>query len=455
MRVLSYRAILIYLLFLHKEGINASINSPSSPAPSKGPVTNDGDSYGVYKQRVMNNNERSFDEMQDSTMELPRGTLQRENNHGQKSNNNLNSLVTLDLAGQFDIHLSSPSVVVESDNRHLNRRRNDEVEGLYNSKITTTPLFKWGKTFPSKNIVSFPHVHVGGKYDFKTVWYGLTRLGIGMSWGATTNRRNQKKRGQTSWSANISAGKGLLSPNDYALDAELAFPMTKNLFEDNSMSPLQQMQMQPPTSIALRYETINRNHENRMTATLTAKTSFLHPRIQIIGRSIFKLGESAAGHSPFSRLRQPPSSLASLSSSPFLSRIQQRKFQLSDELSWVPDIKMTPGGKVVSNSSFGLFPIDKKGVDSSTNNRVGIRLTVKKQINWNILGLFQQQQQQMLSMSYDNEDEGEGYNNNDTGVRLEVCGVTGVNSYTSFSVEATLERPRQSIHCALLQEGVI
>jgi len=423
----------------------------------------------------MNSNERLFDHHQ-----APENNSATKTSEEKEKTHNMNSLVTLDLAGQFDIHLSSPSVVVAESGSNYDLdsyRRNIEAEHLDNAKFATTPLFRWGKTVLRQNtgrrgtggvkcLLPFPHVHVGGKYNFKTVWYGLTRLGLGMSWGAgaTTNYRNQQRRGQPSLSANISAEKGLLSPNDYSLDVGLAFPMTKTLFQDDSIST--SVQQQFPTSIGLRYETMNSNHQNQMTATVTAKTSFLHPRVQIVGRSIMKLRDSTL-LSAFSNLAQSSSASASipLSSSPFLSRIQQRKLQLSDELSWMPDIKMTPGGKVISNSSFGLCPINKRGGNSgnindinTSKNRMGIRLTVKKQINWNILGSIfqhQQQQQHMASMSYDNDDEGEGYNNNDTAVRLEVCGVTGVKSYTSFAVEAALERLQETARCTFKQESVI
>jgi hypothetical protein len=166
------------------------------------------------------------------------------------------------------------------------------------------------------------------------------------------------------------------------------------------------------------------------------------------------------GRLPFSMLPKATISSTSLSSSPFLSRIQQQKLKLSDESTWLPDIKMTPGGKVISNNSFGIptptkYQKESDG-DDNCSNRLGLRLTVRKQINWNILGsIFQQSSGNggiHNSMSYD-DDNNESMN--DTTVRLEVCGLTGVNSYTSVSAEAALERIRDTFHCTLLQEGIV
>ena len=85
-------------------------------------------------------------------------------------------------------------------------------------------------------------------------------------------------------------------------------------------------------------------------------------------------------------------------------------------------------------------------------------MTIKKQINWNILGsIFQHQGGNSLPMSYsqDYDDDDDLSSGNDTLIRLEICGLTGVNSFTSFSVDAALEKIRQSFQCTLLQEGAL
>ena len=78
---------------------------------------------------------------------------------------------------------------------------------------------------------------------------------------------------------------------------------------------------------------------------------------------------------------------------------------------------------------------------------------IKKQINWNILGsLFQQGSSgggRIAPTSHYNEDD------NDTHVRLELHGVTGINSFSSIAVDAALERIKDTFQCTIAQEGVI
>ena len=229
---------------------------------------------------------------------------------------------------------------------------------------------------------------------------------------------------------------------------------SKNNDNENLGMNLIMQQQQKPSSITLRYETKNRIHGNHATTSICAKTNFLHPRIQIVGKSVVKLGKNMNGILPFSPLK-PPSKLPPLSSSPFLSRIRQQKLQLSDESSWIPDVRITPGGKVISHNSFGFSTTPSY---PDIGNRIGFRMTIKKQINWNILGsIFQHQGGDSLPMSYsqDDDDDNELSSGNDTLIRLEICGLTGINSYTSFSVDAALEKIRQTFQCTLLQEGVL
>ena len=95
---------------------------------------------------------------------------------------------------------------------------------------------------------------------------------------------------------------------------------------------------------------------------------------------------------------------------------------------------MTAGGKIVTNSSMGLM----RGRFAS--NRIGVRLMASRQLNWNIIGMFQG--------SDDAADD------SDTMLRLEVGGL-GSDSYTSVSAEAAIERISQTWRCTLLQERVL
>lgn len=362
------------------------------------------------------------------------------------SSNNLNTLVTLDLAGNFDIHVSSPSIIVDGG----------KSEDVLGDDHITTPLFRWGKINPNersmlvpkkRNLTSnrkskgflIPHVHVGGQYDFRQVWYGLTRIRTTLSWGKAlkgSSRSNDLESRQKALCADLSVEKSLDCASDYVLDVGLTVPMKSTLFRAKniiSSNPIQQH-----SSLALRYETMNQNHDDQPTTSIYAKTNFFHPRIQLVGKAIVKLEQNL--HKNF------PKSLPSISSSPFLSKIRQQKISLSDESSWIPEVRVSPGGKVISNSSFGFG----RGHDL---HRVGVRMTIKKQINWNLLGSIFQQPDTVNSLpySYDGNDESA----NDTSIRLEVCGITGVNSYTSLSLQAALERVRETFQCTILQEGVL
>ncbi len=361
------------------------------------------------------------------------------------SSNNMNTLVTLDLAGNFDIHVSSPSIIVDGG-------KSEDVLGDDN---ITTPLFRWGKINPNEmsmivpkkrsqttsrksNGFLIPHVFLGGQYDFRQVWFGLTRIRTTLSWGKAlngSNRSNNLESRQKALCLDLSVEKSLDCASDYVLDVGLAVPMKCSLFRAKNVSsnPMKQHSL-----LALRYETMNQNHDDQPTTSIYARTNFFHPRIQLVGKAIFKLEQNI--HKSF------PKSLPSISSSPFLSKIRQQKICLSDESSWIPEVKVSPGGKVISNSSFGFG-------SGNDLHRVGVRMTIKKQINWNLLGSIFQQGNTVDSLpySYDGNDESA----NDTSIRLEVCGITGVNSYTSLSLQTALERVKETFQCTILQEGVL
>jgi len=391
----------------------------------------------------------------------------------------IGNLITLDLAGRFDVHLSSPSVNVVTEYDNNNKIEEQNVQEFENDNVppyATKPLFRWGQTTVNRRVHrignrnpnnirqikrgiqnTVPTIHLGPSYDFKKVWHGFTSVRTRFSWN-TISMNHQKsnpqprKQRQNQISKVLTLEKGLLSPTDHAMDFSLAFPSNRNIDSRNENNrrinhEAQKIQFkQKPTSVSVRYEV--KDHDD-INASISANTSLLHPRFHLMVKSIMKLKSDNGSVFPkFTRSSLP--TLPSLSASPFISKIEQKNFNWSDETSWIPDVKMTPAGAVISNSSFGL---NSKKHDC---NRVGLRFMVRKQINWNLLGsVFQLGSDRntngmQVSSSFDDD-----YHMNDTMLRVEVCGLTGVHSYTSISAEASLERFAQTFHCTLSQEGII
>jgi len=332
-----------------------------------------------------------------NTSSSPSTVEQKKKNEGSLSN-----LVSLDLAGEVQTHLSSPQVPYT-----------DCTEST-----RTIPLFRWGslsipKGGKGKKAVSssyvnnlFPSVHVGAKYDFQKVWYGATRLMTTFSWGDvavgnTKSRAVSKLKGEY----------GLLRKSDYSVKFDLEFPRDGNA---GNLEPM----------VSVRYDT---NGIRQDSATVAAR-AFIHPRIGVVARGIVT-GLGAIGiDTGTTKARYKNED----TSERFLSRIPQDQVRWS-EGSWLPDVKMTAGGKIVTNSAIGL----KRG--SFGGNNIGVRLMASRQLNWDIIG--------MLQGSDDAEEE------NHTILRLEV-GSVGENSYTSISAEAAVERIPQTLRCTLLQERV-
>ncbi len=429
----SFLLLLVHIIVCHTTLVSSSKSSSSIPS-SQFKATENDFSEGNYQSQA---------------------TTQQQQQH-QQQRTKLNNLVTLDLAGMLDVHLSSPSVC-----------NDDNVD---DEMYSTTPVFRWGQKYHSKGqdsvpkksgSIDMPNIHVGGEYNFNKVWYGLTRAITTLSWGnidarkynnchihGNANQSSNKRQSSKGVSATISAEKGLLSSKDYAINFGIALPITKNALDYIDKQNYIKPRIQSPSSAVVRYETINPNHDNYSTASVIIRSTFLHPRIQLVGKSILKMGESIHGR------------IQSFDTSPFSSRIQQRRFDLADESSWVPDIRMTPSGKVISDSTFGFSSGHRKGMSNSNSNdnsnsksnRIGVRLMIKKQINWNILGSLFQQDGGSGGISpasdYDELDNG-------TQIRLEVCGITGANSFTSIAIDAALERMKETFQCTMAHEGVI
>ena len=318
-----------------------------------------------------------------------------------KNEGSLSNLVSLDLAGEVQTHLSSPQVPY-----------ND-----YTERIRTTPLFRWGslsipKGEKGKKAVSsysnnlFPSIHVGAKYDFQKVWYGATRLMSTFSWGDIAVGNTKSKT-----VPKLTGEYGLLKKSDYSVKFDLEFPRNGNA---GNLEPM----------VSVRYDT---NGIRQDSATVAAR-AFIHPRIGVVAKGIVT-GLGAIGiDAGTTKARYKNED----TSERFLSRIPQDQVSWS-EGSWLPDVKMTAGGKIVTKSAIGL----KRGPFGG--NTIGVRFMASRQLNWDIIG--------MLQGSDDAEEE------NHTILRLEV-GSVRENSYTSISAEAAVERIPQTLRCTLLQERV-
>eukprot|EP00979_Chaetoceros_neogracilis_P004815 scaffold838_cov218-Chaetoceros_neogracile.AAC.15 len=321
-----------------------------------------------------------------------------------KSEGSSSNIVSLDLAGEFQTHLSSPLSPYNE----------------YMSNTGTTPLFRWGKVKIPKankgmkgrpiscsNLV-VPSVYVGAKYDFQRAWYGATRLMSTFVWGdvAVGNNKSRvvpKLRGEY----------GLLRRHDYSMKLDLEFQ--RDGTASDGLEPM----------VSVRYDT---NGIREDIATVAAR-AFIHPRVGVVAKGIVTgLGTLGIGTGTTKARYKNIDDTSAL----FQNRIPQDDVRWS-EGSWLPDVKMTAGGKIITNSAIGL----KKRL--SGENSIGIRLMASRQLNWNIIG--------MLQGSNDAEEE------NNTMLRLEV-GSLGDNSYTSISAEAAIENIPKTLRCTLLQERV-
>ena len=284
-------------------------------------------------------------------------------------------IISLDLAGKVNIHVSSPK----------------------NTDDESRPLLRWGNGDESnKDKCPTPSIFIGTKYDFGQFWYGARRLLTTLSWGKRY-LQTESKDGKISMLTNIRTEIGLQNPKDYSLELEFQFPRRNTKRLQSLMS--------------VRLE----NVEEGKHACATLST-FVHPRLQFISRTF--LSQKDVSHKGFS------------------SRIPEGEINWS-EGSWIPDFKMTPTGKVLSSSALG-FNRQSDGL-----NRVGFRLTARRQINWNLFGLV--------------SDVGNDvYERNDTAVRLELSYKTNHGqTLTSISAEAAAERINSTMQYCLKQERFI
>ena len=212
-----------------------------------------------------------------------------------------------------------------------------------------------------------------------------------------TNKPKLTASGKIGLATNLRTEIGIQNPNDYSLGLEFKYSRKDSKRFQSFMS--------------VRLE--NSVGGKRSCAILS---TFVHPRLQLISRTL--LSGKGEPHEGFS------------------SRIPKGEVNWS-EGSWIPDTKMAPTGKVLSSSAMG-FNRQCDGL-----NAVGIRLTARKQLNWNLFGLV--------------SDLGSDvYEKNDTAIRLELSYKTNDgNTLTSLSAEAAAERIKNTMHCSLQHERLI
>lgn len=256
--------------------------------------------------------------------------------------------------------------------------------------VGTRPLFHWAK---------LPIIHVGAQYDFRRHWFGATRLISTLSWGRTQDAKlGMKIRGEM--------GHDLT--DDYSVQWNLE---TKNRDERGGLKP----------KLMARYDT---KHGSKG-ATIAASAS-IHPRFNVLAKVT---AAKQGSNSIYDELRYQQT---------LINRIPQEKLNWS-EGTWLPDVKMTTGGKIIASSAIGL-PRGKSG-----GNDVAIRLMARRQMDWNIVGFLNGS-----SEDYARDDE------NQTLLRLEI-GSKGndSSSYSSISAEAAFENIRDSWKCTVQQERLI
>lgn len=338
----------------------------------------------------------------------------------------LSNPIKLDLAGELQTHLSSPSLIAPNG-IPIGHSVSDP------SDAETTPLFQWGKVQVYKandanngiTNTHVPTVHVGAKYDFKRAWYGATRLMTTLSWGR--GNCNSLRNGDSDANMNakvvskVRGEVGLIDSDDYSVELALKFPTSKE----------GQLQRLSSSSASVKYDTrLFGGHG----ATMSTSAS-IHPRLGVVLKGIVLLGEQGllrglSGLRLKSNLKNGMDN--HYASTYLMGRIPQEEVSWS-EGSWLPDVNISAGGKIVTKSAIGL----RRG--GSAHNRIGVRLMASRQLNWNIIGILK------------GGDEAEY--SNDTMLKLEVGGV-GQGTYTSISAEAAIERIRETFRCTLLQERI-
>mmetsp|Transcript_10292 Transcript_10292/g.19272 ORF Transcript_10292/g.19272 Transcript_10292/m.19272 type:complete len:488 (+) Transcript_10292:314-1777(+) len=361
-------------------------------------------------------------------------------------------LISLDLAGEVHTHIVSPHPDGDSSVRTDHPNNYMTKDGRTSS---TTPLFYWkgkttkqdmgvhnhhlGKVVAGKRSL-LPNVYIGSRYDFKRVWWGATRLMTTFSWG---NDRLVNEKGRFPSIVSMFKGEvGTLHPNDYSFQAGIKIPTRRINNQahgrrryDGDASVITDMD----SMVSIQYNTMDRGMMTMMGqghSAIVAARLCLHNRFAVMVKGIItRFGEGA-----FDRQEE----MKHAGFEYFQHRIPQQQVQWS-EGSWLPDVKMNAGGKVVANSAIGLRnryyqPLDDK-------NRAYVRLMASRQLNWNLLGMLQQGSG-FTSGSDDTE-----YDNN-TVLRFEIGAALRDGTFTSVASEAIIENLLGTFRCTLTQEQI-
>ena len=353
----------------------------------------------------------------------------------------LPSVISIDLAGEVEAHISSPkapsSLAVYED-----------VEPK-----TTEPIFRWGtisvpesirtsltkvrtsirtkSNISEKGPVScsnmvVPSIYIGAKYDFRKRWYGVTSLKSCLSWGDVI-----VGNGPSKFISKLRSEISLMRPNDYKVGIDVQVPNeiydAQNEYQ-NGIGPMLSVNY---ISNVGNLKTDFEGSQRQDCTSIQAK-AFIHPRVGVALKAIVAgFNDEEARGIKFRNKKEW--------NGYFLKKIPQQKVSFA-EGSWIPEVKVSPSGKVVANNSFGIQKkfLSKSIVQSMSNNfnNVGVRLMISKQMNWNLIGLLQGE---------NNDSE------NETIVRIEV-GVAQDNCYNSIVGEGSLERLSRTWRCNLLQE---
>jgi len=381
-----------------------------------------------------------------------------------------NGGVSLDLSGRVDCCVLGGGGASGDDSDGLTvENPNHPVAG---SRFVT-PLFRYDALRRRRQEIGsppLPSLFVGADYDFRKVWFGATRLVTTLAWSGARNgwedtgARDNTRRivgghaRRSRLGANLSFEKGLLRTNDYSTKLEMILRRTRRRISSSTANnPQANVEDKSeneeeddgttttslnPSSISLRLDTLPSTPSSAAdidvhSATVAGRTS-LHPRLDLIARTTIRSHDHRGeGASYLSHRVPPPTGGWSL-----------------EEGGWIPEVSVTPGGRLVSKNALGFRGVTYGGGSTGGGGsngawydgmRTGVRLVVSRQLNWNALGLS------MGASSYDEEH----IEDTSTFVRLELSGLDRTcTTLRCVTLEAALERLRESAKVTLLLERV-
>jgi len=402
--------------------------------------------------------------------------------------------VSLDLSGRFDCCVLGGNDCSSSGD--ATRTTADEEERVVVKSLSNhldnrmvLPLFQRRRSRRSptrhhrESALTTPNVFLGANYDFRKIWWGVTRVITTLAWETPSKGVGEQqlpppggrsRRGSGRMGATLSLEKGILTPNDYS--TELKLIRRQSLPNNNNNED-----HKPPPSISIRLDTDtqwNTSYSDsstggRKSVTLAGRTS-IHPRIDIVAKSTTQFDHD---HHQHHNGGEDDSTTHDF----FSNRIPPRVLKGGEwkEGIWIPLISMTPGGKISSKNAFRFRDIlsnssrrsvTDDGISSSSSSvgggdsdsdsersslsssssrwydgmQTGIRLVVSRQLNWNALGLS------------NNEHSSSFMGENLTFLRLELSGLDrSGHTLRCITIEGAMERLRESARVTLLQERVV